>query len=824
MTCDDLVTDDRIARQPNTEPIPGYRLLAPLGQGGFGEVWKCEAPGGLLKAIKFVPGALHDLDVNAPAEEELRAIQRVKTIRHPFILSMERVERVGSELVIVLELADHNLFDLYDSERKAGKLGIARDRLLGFLREAAEALDLMNARYNLQHLDIKPQNLFLISNHVKVGDFGLVNDLPCPSTSGSFVQLGAITPVYASPEVFQGSLSPHSDQYSLAVVYQELLTGTLPFTGKNARQLMVHHLQGSPNLAPLPEADRAAVARALAKSPEERFPSCSDFIHALFAGQTEVVGASGSVVSVAPPLAPSAPRDRLDSTTRRTTRQLKAIGKYARPTRPPLSPGTAGLELVEQVSSAPLSEAWSARAVDGSPRTVKVVYGFRGEGCEPLARLTALRHPALLPLEVLQCAPGRLVFASSPPERSLRDCLQEALAQGLSGLPRPCLLADLHTTAEALDELARTHRLSHLGLSPRSLGLQAEQVVLVDFGLVALFWLPAGQAVGALNARYSAPELFAGQAGPSSDQYSLALIYHELLTGALPARPGGPSGAPCLNLLPEADRPLVARALSPDPQRRWPSCVELVLALEKAGAPGTMAVPGPAAPTKRSALPPRRASEAEALQTRFGTTLTAEVIRERLVGFREHWKGKTVSADARSLLFHMQAPQSFWQRWTGLSPTLEVHVQVVEPRSPVPFKVQARTTVRVDVRPLNGSAGQGNEALAVVGPLIVESVRKHLQVNLHGRAEERLLWNYPLEVRCVHEDGSVGAPLACHGKDVSLNGIGFYLPGELASKNVRLHLPATPNTPEMIVAARVVRTHVCAEGWYEVGAILLRDG
>src|SRR5262249_47988284 len=90
---------------------------------------------------------------------------------------------------------------------------------------------------------------------------------------------------YSSPEILQGSISRHSDQYSLAIVYQELLTGSPPFRGKNFHHLLVQHLTAEPDLGGLPDADRPAVARALAHGPDQRSSPCVDVVVALLAGR-----------------------------------------------------------------------------------------------------------------------------------------------------------------------------------------------------------------------------------------------------------------------------------------------------------------------------------------------------------------------------------------------------------------------------------------------------------------------------------------------------------------------------------------------------------
>ena len=198
------------------EPIPGYVVEELIGQGGFGEVWRASAPGGLKKAVKFVFGD----QGSERSRRELKSLERIRGVQHPFLLTLERFEAVNKRLVIVTELADGSLEDVYHKYRDRGSCGIPADELLRHLHDAADALDYLHDSYQLQHLDVKPGNLLMIGGHVKVADFGLLKDLQDADCS----IVGGLTPVYAPPELFDGRPSLHSDQYSLAVMYQELPT------------------------------------------------------------------------------------------------------------------------------------------------------------------------------------------------------------------------------------------------------------------------------------------------------------------------------------------------------------------------------------------------------------------------------------------------------------------------------------------------------------------------------------------------------------------------------------------------------------------------
>jgi serine/threonine protein kinase len=797
---------------PNAEPIAGYRLLEPLGQGGFGEVWKCEAPGGLFKAIKFV----HSDTLGGggdPADDELRALQRIKALRHPFLLSIERIEVIDGVLLLVTELADKSLRDVLAEYQDTGRPGVPRRELLRYLREAAEVLDLLNLRHNLQHLDIKPPNLFLVCDHVKLGDFGLVRSLGELGGPNKAAALGAVTPRYGAPELFRGEISPTSDQYSLAVVYQELLTGTLPFDGKNSRQLAMQHTHDAPNLAALAAADAQVLARALAKDPAARFPNCLALVEALEADRDGGESAAGP--------APAAVK-------------RPAVGKYL-----------PNLDFLEQETRTPTLEVWAARTKEGRRKQVKVLIGSFGrtktQVQKSLDLLKQITHSGLAQTQVLPGKAGSLIVVTDQYDCTLRDRYDECRDHGAKGLLRRQLLDWLTVAAETLDDLAKQHRLAHLRLNPRNLLLDGDRLLLADFGPAALFPRAGGSLDAQGQRRYSAPELLDGRATPSCDQYSLAVIYQEMLTGAHPLR-GGPDRPPNLDPLSAAEREVVARALSRDPEQRFASCTELVWALEEADPGVRITRTNPRVDTVRehgranealavligraaAATPPAgppewvaQPSGALALECRFNASLPPpsagpQAGEIKFESFRQQWNAELRQSGNNSLTYRVPVSRRFWQRWFGSPAGVVVEIRWTRPRPPLHLVPQ------VIVRVCAEDGRRSESVLREIAPLLADSIGAVLRGHGDRRRSERLVWAHPVSATPLSPDGQRGEPIEAQGKDISLDGMGLYLPRVLSGTRLDLWLTSGTAEPPLALAGNLVRVQRCGDGWFEAGVL-----
>lgn len=400
------------AREQGGEPIPGYRLIERLGGGGFGEVWKVEAPGGIFKALKFVYGDVRTTSEEGHrAEQELKALNRVKTVRHPYVLSLERYDIVDGQLMIIMELADKNLWDRFRECRAQGLPGIPRDELMRYMEEIAEALDLMNIDYQLQHLDIKPQNLFVVHQHVKVADFGLVKDLEGMVASVT----GGVTPVYAAPETFDGMVTRFCDQYSLAIVYQELLTGQRPFSGTNIHQLVMQHVQGKPNLTPLPPEDQEVIARSLAKNPDDRYPTCTEMVRSLRSGAKVARPAAAEVKSSAP-------------------RPVPVVEEFGAPRAARETPGSGGEGTTTIPNARPAAavqvESWGERP-SGSPPVPTPVADVPRPAAAPAPVSIEPPRPAPVTAPPPPPAPSEAPVRQAPPEVSGDGDLFPAVVIGI---------------------------------------------------------------------------------------------------------------------------------------------------------------------------------------------------------------------------------------------------------------------------------------------------------------------------------------------------------------------------------------------------------
>lgn len=893
------------------EPIPGYRLIERLGEGGFGEVWKCEAPGGLFKAIKFV----YQGDEGGLADQELTALEKVKLLRHPFILSLDRVEVLDQHLLIVMELADENLYTLFMRQREANQPGLPREEALAYLAEAAEALDWMNFQHGLQHLDVKPHNLFVVSNHVKVADFGLVHSVGDSQAHGSPRPAGA-TPLYSAPELLRGSLSRHSDQYSLAVVYQQITTGTVPFWHTNIYDLMMQHLTSEPDLSALPLADQPIVRRALNKIPDKRFESCTEFIQALRelqphqatrrSGQWRRVLPTSEAASKLLQTNPSAnPSIREDATrplrplTRQgtpfaemeQTRYIPPKESSAAPRLPStpsasLSPALAGsvnqptavslpgFRLLSCLSQTQIGDLWLAEDSQGRKRRALVLLEFVRYNERLIAHLKALQDPVLPATEVHWSPSERLILLSDPCEGTLRDRFEACRSSGLPGIPREELLSLLRSAAEALDGLWERHGLQHLGLNPRVLLIDKNKLRIAEFGLIPLVWLPTGESAASLNPRYAAPELFDRKLSRSADQYSLALIYAEMLTGVHPRpnRPGGSGvirrptlGAKSnaalrqprldLDLLPAHDREIIRRALSVEPEERFASCVQLVTELERAGkgenaslivdyystlppvVPFTTLLGEPAGPNailpgvsqlvSALALPTNPETVLGPNNSRYtvdgdGTweyrcplQLYPGAMELKVEGFQSWWGAQVTqqSGESYHLEIDLPIPRSFWERFL---PQKKMEVQIlVEPSHSAGKRL---TEALIRLRYPEKDPDQRKRVMNLMGPKIMESLRQFLQATRENRARERFPLKTLVRIYPILPDLELAATIEGRSRNISFGGMSLLAAERPEVDWLYLHLPDCEVMEKWALLAKVVRCVQIPDGW-EIGVM-----
>jgi serine/threonine protein kinase len=258
------------------EPYPGYLLRRRRGRGGFAEVWEAEGKDGRVVALKFLPFSNKEA-----TPSELRAIEAIRSLPHSNLIQIERVWCQPGYVVVAMELAEASLLDLLQLYQSEFGTPITHEYVCELLGQAAAALDFLNTRQHdirgqrvaVQHRDVKPSNLLLFGDTVKLSDFGLAALMT--TAEAPFPRQGTVE--YSSPEVFQGGLSNRSDQYSLAVTYCHLRGGSLPFP-ETPLDFDRRYSRPQPDLSMLPARERPVVARALAHVPKARWPSCTDFI------------------------------------------------------------------------------------------------------------------------------------------------------------------------------------------------------------------------------------------------------------------------------------------------------------------------------------------------------------------------------------------------------------------------------------------------------------------------------------------------------------------------------------------------------------------
>ncbi|MBX3128338.1 MAG: serine/threonine protein kinase [Polyangiaceae bacterium] len=271
-----------------------FQILQKIGTGGMGSVYKAAQPEmNRMVAIKILhPKLAGRKDLVSRFRREARAMSQLTHPNTVKVFMYGELEEDGS-LYIVMEFLEGR--NLNQTVRKGGPL--PPDRAIPILIQVCGALHEAH-QMGIVHRDLKPENIFLceqggLKDFAKVLDFGLAKVTERQMRPGSVIltQEGMVfgTPEFMSPEQAQGkTLDARSDLYSLAVILYEVLTGKLPFDAKTPMEYIQKHVMEPP--IPLnkrvpgkafPAGLEAALLKAIAKKPEDRYQSAEELIAAL---------------------------------------------------------------------------------------------------------------------------------------------------------------------------------------------------------------------------------------------------------------------------------------------------------------------------------------------------------------------------------------------------------------------------------------------------------------------------------------------------------------------------------------------------------------
>lgn len=262
-----------------------YEIVSPIGEGGMGEVYKArDTRLERTVAIKVLPEHIAKReDLRARFEREARA---VASLNHPNICVLFDIGSQDGHGYMVMEYMEGETL-----AARIAKGAIPLDQALKYAAQIADALDRAH-RAGVTHRDVKPANIMLTRDGVKVLDFGLAktsaSQKPGPDDATIVADLtteGTVlgTPQYMAPEQFEGKeADARADIWAFGAVLYEMVTGQKAFQGKNYSSLIASILAAEPppmSVAPFtPVWLERLVRRCLAKDPEDRWQTMRDVV------------------------------------------------------------------------------------------------------------------------------------------------------------------------------------------------------------------------------------------------------------------------------------------------------------------------------------------------------------------------------------------------------------------------------------------------------------------------------------------------------------------------------------------------------------------